>query len=374
MASMAKNNFEIPNWAGQPPSGLHMDVMKESKLIQKLMIDEKNHYYFGRNQSLNDFSIDHTSCSRVHAVLVWHRHLECCFLIDLGSTHGTFIGTHRLESNVPQQLEFGREFQFGASTRQYIVRERPNIGGNTNADSTTINDDLCSRTNDTSQEIHPTLKMDEDELQNVTEFNTAHNRRLTQFIDVLTSSTNNSQKTAISLSKGNSGSVTTTLNKKKNRKRKNVHFHEEEAVINLNEVTPNMGKFGCLANVTMIESSKKVRLSEPEPQSLNPQDKLDDDNFSSQSNGQTNNKISSHHQIANCLGLPIPNLTPSINKNEQLPTIVQPDSAINSLSRPFDNFQQFDLETLDGVHREKKKYQKETWPKMKEQSFDTQFQ
>ena len=56
---------------------------------QKLMIDEKKCYFFGRNKQLCDFSIDHQSCSRVHAALVWHKHLNRPFLIDLGSSNAT---------------------------------------------------------------------------------------------------------------------------------------------------------------------------------------------------------------------------------------------------------------------------------------------
>merc|ERR1711988_2059454 len=52
---------------------------KDGKLIQKLMIDEKRCYLFGRNSQLNDFTIDHNSCSRVHAALVYHKHLHRCF-------------------------------------------------------------------------------------------------------------------------------------------------------------------------------------------------------------------------------------------------------------------------------------------------------
>ena len=53
---------------------------------QKLMIDEKKCYFFGRNKQMCDFNIDHQSCSRVHAALVWHKHLNRPFLIDLGSS------------------------------------------------------------------------------------------------------------------------------------------------------------------------------------------------------------------------------------------------------------------------------------------------
>lgn len=50
------------------------------------MIDNKKCYFFGRNKQLCDFCIDHQSCSRVHAALVWHKHLSRPFIIDLGSS------------------------------------------------------------------------------------------------------------------------------------------------------------------------------------------------------------------------------------------------------------------------------------------------
>ena len=62
--------------------------LQEGKLVQKLMVDEKRCYLFGRNSQLNDFTVDHGSCSRVHAALVYHKHLGRTFLVDCGSTHG----------------------------------------------------------------------------------------------------------------------------------------------------------------------------------------------------------------------------------------------------------------------------------------------
>ena len=72
--------------AGKPPTGLHLDVTKDDKLIQKLMIDEKKCYLFGRYPPMNDFVIDHASCSRVHSAFVYHKHLNIAYLVDLGSS------------------------------------------------------------------------------------------------------------------------------------------------------------------------------------------------------------------------------------------------------------------------------------------------
>lgn len=50
------------------------------------MIDEKKCYFFGRNKDVCDFVIDHASCSRVHAVLLWHKDLNRSFIVDMNSS------------------------------------------------------------------------------------------------------------------------------------------------------------------------------------------------------------------------------------------------------------------------------------------------
>ena len=44
----------------------------------------------------------------------------------LFSAHGTYLGTICLDSKKPQQVPMDSELHFGASTRRYIIRERPN--------------------------------------------------------------------------------------------------------------------------------------------------------------------------------------------------------------------------------------------------------
>uniref|UniRef100_A0A8C6X558 Syntaxin-12 n=1 Tax=Naja naja TaxID=35670 RepID=A0A8C6X558_NAJNA len=62
------------------------EQLQRAAYYQKLIIDEKKYYLFGRNPDLCDFTIDHQSCSRVHAALVYHKHLKRVFLIDLNSS------------------------------------------------------------------------------------------------------------------------------------------------------------------------------------------------------------------------------------------------------------------------------------------------
>ena len=99
-----KIDYEFPSWCGRAPPGTHLDVMKDDKLIEKLLIDEKKYYIFGRNNEMCDFITNHASCSRAHAAILYHKILKKAFVVDLKSAHGTFLGYKRLEPHVPIQL------------------------------------------------------------------------------------------------------------------------------------------------------------------------------------------------------------------------------------------------------------------------------
>ena len=38
--------YDVPSWAGKPPPGIHLDISKDDKFIQKIMIDEKKVIFF----------------------------------------------------------------------------------------------------------------------------------------------------------------------------------------------------------------------------------------------------------------------------------------------------------------------------------------
>ncbi|XP_053965086.1 nuclear inhibitor of protein phosphatase 1 [Anastrepha ludens] len=225
------NSYDIPSWAGKPPTGLHLDVLKEDKLVQKLMVDEKRCYLFGRNSQMNDFCIDHASCSRVHAAFVYHKHLNIAYLVDLGSTHGTFIGTLRLEPHKPTQLQINSTFHFGASTRRYILRERPSAG-----QRNSIMEDLPM--SETSDGALLGLPESQTELDNLTEYNTAHNRR----ISMLGIADDNLRKQNAAKQSG--------------RKRRNVTFNDEEIIINPEDIDPTVGRFRNLIQTTVVPTKR----------------------------------------------------------------------------------------------------------------------
>ncbi|XP_032817805.1 nuclear inhibitor of protein phosphatase 1 isoform X3 [Petromyzon marinus] len=230
--AIIKALFECPSWAGKPPPGLHLDVIKGDKMIEKLIIDEKKYYLFGRNQDLCDFPIDHQSCSRVHAALVYHKHLKRVFIIDLNSTHGSFLGQIRLEPHKPQQVPVDTTLTFGASTRTYTLRERPQ----------TLPGGATGKGEEKNEEEEMKggllgLPEEETELDNLTDFNTAHNKRIA----------------TLTIEEGN-----LDLPRPKRRRRSfHVSFSEDEEVINPEDIDPSVGRFRNMIQTAVVPLKRK---------------------------------------------------------------------------------------------------------------------
>ncbi|CAL8298304.1 unnamed protein product [Lota lota] len=237
--------FECPTWAGKPPPGLHLDVVKGDKLVEKLIIDEKKFYLFGRNTDLCDFTTDHQSCSRVHSALVYHRHLKRVFLIDLNSTHGTFLGHIRLEPHKPQQVPIDATVSFGASTRAYTLREKPQSQPASGPGSEAKAGEGGEEEKQQQEEVLKGLlglPQEETELENLTEFNTAHNKRIS----------------TLSIEEGNRD----IPRPKRRRRSSRVSFSEDDEVINPEDVDPSVGRFRNMIQTAVVPIKKK-RLSDP---------------------------------------------------------------------------------------------------------------
>lgn len=297
--------------------------------FQKLLVDEKNCYHFGRNPTLNDFCTDHSSCSRIHAALVYHKHLSRFFLVDLGSTHGTFIGSIRLESYKPTQLPAGSKFHFGASTREYILREKPkSLAPASNTDtSKAVETDGTSDSKD--------LPEDQIELDHLTEFNTANNKR----ISVL----------------GIANIDLPHLPSKRSRPSKSVTFKEEEDIINPEDVDPTVGKFRNLVQSAVIPSACKKKKLSDDPYSFYSIDPSASTSSSTKiafhitrpdhsdavkSDEDFNPLISKSLSLR--LGIQLPNPTPDIEETENARSTGHSDS---------------------GTGEKKKRYVTESWPR-----------
>ncbi|EPB68046.1 hypothetical protein ANCCEY_12857 [Ancylostoma ceylanicum] len=181
-----KAKFAVPNWASRPPAGSHLDVCKGEQLIQKLMIDEKSAYYFGRNPKQVDFAVEHASCSRVHALLLYHGVLKRFALVDMESSRYTL--------------------------RLKLVQSK-----------------------ETEDEEKGEKMPSEQELENVTEYNTALNRRIPQL------------------------PISAEEARRKKRPRGNVAFIEQEEIINPEDVDPSIGRFRNLVATAIISNNPNKR-------------------------------------------------------------------------------------------------------------------
>ncbi|KAH9421110.1 Nuclear inhibitor of protein phosphatase 1 [Dermatophagoides pteronyssinus] len=330
------SSYKVPSWAGIPPCGYHLDVMKDGKLVQKLMIDEKNHYLFGRNLAMTDFCIDHASCSRVHAALVYHKNLERFFLVDLGSTHGSFIGSIRIESNRPIQLPIDSCFHFGASTRNYILREKP------------------KQIKNDEDEMQMSLPEGENEIDHLTEYNTAQNRRVSML----------------------GVSETDDMKPAKAKKRKSVQFLTEDEIINPEDVDPNVGRFRNLVQTSIIPSNNSsTKRLKSDSQSSSSSSSLYSNLFKesffnriNQSSNQSNSSATTSTantllQKSCSLGIQLPNPAPEIVNDNNDDKLIGP-LPIESKSSFVDSesISLYDAEDFVDEKEQKKKYAKEAWP------------
>ncbi|CAM0908995.1 unnamed protein product [Alopecurus aequalis] len=101
-------------------------------LNEPLYVHRMSHYLFGRERRIADIPTDHPSCSKQHAVLQY-RLVEKeqpdgmmsqkvrPYLMDLGSTNGTFINENRVEPHRYYELFERDNIKFGNSSREYVL-------------------------------------------------------------------------------------------------------------------------------------------------------------------------------------------------------------------------------------------------------------
>ena len=116
-----------------PGSTVHdqPDPSKDAQFLQVLHISKQSAYLFGREAKVADILVEHSSLSKQHAVLQYRAlpdkndpelKVRCKpYLMDLGSTNGTFINGVRLEDARYYELRKGDVITLGASTREYVL-------------------------------------------------------------------------------------------------------------------------------------------------------------------------------------------------------------------------------------------------------------
>lgn len=214
----------------------------------------------------------------------------------------------------------GANFHFGASTRMYVLREK--VKAQNIVEDIPIGSDLA-------------LPNNEEEIDEMTEYNTAHNRKISTL-----------------------GITDTHHVVKKGVKRKAVHFNEEEIIINPEDVDPSIGRFRNLVQSTVIiqTTNKRMRIDSG-------------NNFNlPTSNSHPEHKHILHHPI---ISAPPTGLYTGLNEpadafsstNFLLPNPAPEIDSNKPTSSSTVQFKHNDNYTMTGDDHEprKKKYKKETW-------------
>ena len=116
----------LPSWRSPASAYLNkqLNVHKKGACIDSIALSGKEFIVFGRKKDNCDIVLDHSSISRVHAV-VFFGEMGSVYVMDLGSSHGTCVGEVRLEANAPVLVKPGDEIRFGQSSRIYKLESRP---------------------------------------------------------------------------------------------------------------------------------------------------------------------------------------------------------------------------------------------------------
>lgn len=122
-----------PPEARKPTARWRLYVFKNGQPFgDPLHIHRMSSYLFGRERQVADVPTDHPSCSKQHAVLqfrltekegadgMMHGSVRP-YLMDLGSTNGTFLNGERLEPERYYELLEKDLVRFGNSTREYVL-------------------------------------------------------------------------------------------------------------------------------------------------------------------------------------------------------------------------------------------------------------
>lgn len=254
-------------------------------------------------------------------------------------------------------VQIGSVFHFGASTRNYTLRERPKTTQNIVED---IPSDQISGLPENQDDVDVSrasrrfsLNLSELSLQNLTEYNTAHNRKISTL------------------------GISESFAAKKSNKRKRVHFNEDEIIINPEDIDDSIGKFRNLVQSTVVpvNTTKRMRLDGSStgsfsfPAPTHEQKQILHHPIISAPNlyaglPSTSSDAINEHQNEDSFGLYSSSLLPSLpNPAPDIEVTTKP------ITKPLLQFKtpQHDLETLDFDINEskttKKKYAKEAWPK-----------
>ncbi|KAJ1784759.1 hypothetical protein LPJ59_006288, partial [Coemansia sp. RSA 2399] len=113
--------YQEPTNASKPGGVYTLEVVKQGSVVEAHEIRATATYFtFGR-LPVCDFPMDHASISRYHAVLQFVDDGMTTQLVDLGSSHGSFVNKRRVQPNNPLRLGIGDQIRFGMSSRVWVL-------------------------------------------------------------------------------------------------------------------------------------------------------------------------------------------------------------------------------------------------------------
>jgi len=120
-----------PSDAMKPTKRWRLYVFKGKEALEPYHIHRQSAYLLGRERRVCDIPLDHPSCSSQHAVLQFRLTTKASadkatklvrpYVMDLGSTNGTYVNGERIESERYIELLERDLLRFGYSSREYVL-------------------------------------------------------------------------------------------------------------------------------------------------------------------------------------------------------------------------------------------------------------
>ena len=128
-----------PHDAAKPTKRWRLYVFKGKEALEPYHIHRQTAYLLGRERRVCDIPLDHPSCSSQHAVLQFRMtekesgekltRLVRPYVMDLGSTNGTYINGERMEAQRYIELLEKDCLRFGYSSREFVLLHEESAGG-----------------------------------------------------------------------------------------------------------------------------------------------------------------------------------------------------------------------------------------------------
>lgn len=124
--------YHEPPEAAMPKEKWRLYVYKGKEELDLFQISRQSAYLFGRDRLVSDIPIDHSSCSKQHAVIQYRetrkkneygdvKVMVKPYLIDLESTNKSYVNDKEVPESRYYELRSGDTIRFGDSTREYVI-------------------------------------------------------------------------------------------------------------------------------------------------------------------------------------------------------------------------------------------------------------